>query len=234
MRKMVSMNSIKKCSVGSFALMAVLCAANVQAAVSLVGTSKAAKGSSGTMTVTAPSSTTAGDVMVLFLGASDTTPLTSLSGWTQIMTKGPDDINLTSFYRVYKSGDSKTINVTVRKNSFATLFVLRGADASNPIVDKDALKDLGGSDAPKGRSHAPSINSASGGMLLCGFMWDDPYKNCTVSKMKVAYSFSNGDDGLTSAYQSTSGGSTGERVAVAPAVIDGGGNEIGMSISVRP
>jgi hypothetical protein len=68
-------------------------------------------------------------------------------------------------------------------------------------------------------------------------MWDDPYHDCTVAGMSVLHSYaSSGDgDGLTTAYQSTaSGGSTGMRKAVAPHTEPGGGNEIGMSVSVRP
>jgi hypothetical protein len=223
-------------------VMAVLFSASVDAAVSLVGSGKAARANAGTMTVTAPSSTAAGDVMILFLGTSDTTPLTSLSGWTLIKAKGPDDIALSSLYRVYRSGDSKSINITVKHCSFATVIALRGVDQSNPIVDKNAYKDWGitsqtqdGTGTPHGTSYAPSINSVAGGALVCGFMWDDPYRDCTVAGMSVLHSYSNADDGLTTAYQSTaSGGSTGMRKAVASNTDDGGGNEIGMSVSVRP
>lgn len=201
------------------------------AEVSVLGTDKDALWEAGTMKVTAPADMADGDLMVIFLGASDTAPLTSLEGWKPILSKGPNDISLTSFYRIYRRGAAKTFRIPTHHASFATLVALRGADPEDPIVDKGAFKDKRG---PKARSHAPGINSVAGGLLLCGFVWDDPYQNVSVPGMKVLVSYKNGDDGLTVAAERTGGGNTGERVAQAPAVVAGGGNEVGMAVTIRP
>lgn len=211
--------------------------------------------SNGDIDVSIPSSVQSGDVTFLFLGQSDETDLSAPSGWTRIVLKGPADINQEALYRVYQSGQSRNLSFRTSRNAFAYLITLRGVDNGSPFVAYHDAKDTdrGGestcSSGHRGRAKDNGrINTASNGIRILSCMFDDPVIGEVFSSsqyrsqdrvMDIRYAGRTGSgmdagDGMMVAIESTNGSQTSDRYVQGVSCVRGGGNDIVISIAVRP
>jgi hypothetical protein len=216
--------------------------------ITLVGKDRAATTGSGNISVSLPSNIQPGDVTFLFLGQSDASDLQAPSGWTRIVTKGPDDINQEALYRIYQSGQSTTYTFGGAKNKFVSVVTLRGVDNNNPVRAQWNGKDTdrGGestcSSGHRGRAKATtSIATASNGVRFLTCMFDDPFigevftsSSYSTRVMTILDAWKNGDDALMVAIEGTNGSGTANRYIQGSNCATGGGNDIVFSITINP
>ena len=100
-----------------------------------------AAGSVGTSSATYPAGITAGDLLLMWITRSSSTPPTLPSGWTAeptlgTVTSGGSSPSGRWCYKVATGSESGSVTVTT--NAKAQILVFRGIDTSAPFADVDS------------------------------------------------------------------------------------------------
>mmetsp|Transcript_19333 Transcript_19333/g.55669 ORF Transcript_19333/g.55669 Transcript_19333/m.55669 type:complete len:688 (+) Transcript_19333:571-2634(+) len=120
------------------------------------------------------------------------------------------------------------------KNTFVSIVALRGIDGRKPIVDADADEDT--ADGKEGDAKAPSVRAEKGGIVLACYIFDDPHvARVKDNDFEMLLSSDPGGDGMAIAVAPTkSDGNTGTIRAEGRREEKGGGDDIAMTLSLRP
>ena len=225
----------------------------VAAEVTVVGSTYTTTRLYATASISVPAEARSGDLLVIFIGGSGrpfkdmepSGPLPS-SGWKEIIRFGPKDINQKAYYKIYREdrerdpfGNSwrSTYDIDQGKSIFATMLALRGADASAPIVDVaadgiDTIPEIGGG------SRAPAVLSEEDGLGIFSFAFDDPLKSIALNtpgaSTITSFKAVSGDGmAMFSSSNKNVDGTVGP-INVNGTFTRGAGNEVAISISIRP
>ncbi len=214
------------------------------AGVTYVGFSKN-ETTASTLSITRPSATRAGDLMILITQGGDGQLPDTQSGWTRFArcferdnadTSCSDsgaDMGLVGYYRIASTDGaaSYALNKGQSGHIVAGILVLRDANNASPIYSHAYLPNDGTSE----ESHCPSTPGISGGQHLCIYAHDDPQPLTGFGGLTLhGQIFSAGDSvHITSAKLST-GGSTPYIRAKNDGSTSGGNNDLQLSIVIRP
>jgi len=202
--------------------------------IKIVASSYAAnKNRDGQVELKPSSSASSGDLMLMFLGISDTNPPNppSGSGFVEIVEAGNNDLSLRVFSKRY-SGSDKDKKWTIRagRNLFASLITVRGVGS---IKATKQARNMYGNDG-NGQTGLPSLATAKGGVLFTAVMYDDPHVGTWKGARKMLTSFANGDDGQAIGIYKTNGQSTGILKSKGAGYVSGGREYWTVGISYNP
>ena len=225
----------------------------VAAEVTVVGSTFTTTRLYATATISVPLEARSGDLLVIFIGGSGrpfkdmepSGPIPS-SGWQEVIRFGPKDINQKAYYKIYREGREKdpfgnswlsTYDINQGKSIFATMVAIRGADATAPIVDA-AADGIDTIPESWGGSRAPAVSFEEGGIGIFSFAFDDPLKSIalnTPGASAIASFKAVSGDGMAvfSSSNNNVDGTVGP-IDVNGTFTRGAGNEVAISISVRP
>jgi hypothetical protein len=177
------------------------------------------------------------DVMILFTGNSGV-PAEVPDGWSKIEGESyggqghENDLNMFSYYKVYKDGDSLSISLENKGDVlFVSLSAYRGVDISNPIVDSKMGHNS--AEGYSGESVIPSVRTKENGVLVAAVIYDDPHEG-TIDQMDMIFSVKNGDDGFCSGYKVTDSDESDNLEVYGKREEEGGGDEISMAVALNP
>ena len=124
------------------------------------------------------------------------------------------------------------------RNTWLTMVAVRGVDPERPVRGTGYLKTKSAKTCKTGEAMAPGLKMARGGAFLVVLNYDDPHKGTIISPEKSVHllaSYSSGDDGMAVAIsgEPTSGLMVEDVKAVGQSKLSGGGQAIGMSLSLR-
>ncbi len=174
-----------------------------------------------------PKNVQAGDIMIAMIGSDYAHAKKAPSGWNlirqDVKNEGhKDDLAMQTYYKIAtanEEGSYKWKMKTKRKDTpskhqpliAVDLYVFRGVDQNNPIVSSGAH---GETEDPRA-IECPSVKGVEGGMLICGYIGDDPGSITAPESMKQTSNFEiGGGDSYAIAYEKlNSGKDTGNRVA---------------------
>jgi len=180
-----------------------------------------------------------GDLLLMWIGGSAKKvkpggPKPS-GGWTLVVARGPNDINLQCWTKPYDPSEKKIKRyiVTEGKNQFATLSAVRGVDVDDPVVAFDTLRN---ESKETGKVLAPAVKAAAGGAVAIAGVFDDPYGVTPVdNKFHTLASFVSLGDGFMSAMAPTKRNGMYDLVELNKGKNKrGGGNEVVGTVSLRP
>ena len=215
----------------------------VAADVTVVGSTYATTRQHATASISVPAEARSGDLLVVFIGGSGrpfrdeypSGPLPS-SGWKEIIRFGPKDISQKAYYKVYGE-DRSTYDINQGKSIFATMLAMRGADATAPIVDVaadgiDTIPEIGGG------SRAPAVMSEEGGLGIFSFAFDDPLRSIALNtpgaSMITSFKAVSGDGMAVFSSSNKNADGTVGPINVKGTFTWGAGNEVAISMSIRP
>jgi hypothetical protein len=124
------------------------------------------------------------------------------------------------------------------RNTWLTMVALRGLDPENPLRGSEYIKTKSAQTCKTGEAMAPGLRMARGGVFLAVVNFDDPHRGTVMSPEKAFHilaSYSSGDDGMAVGIsgQPTSGGMMEDVKFVGQSKLSGGGQAIGLSLSLR-
>ena len=148
-----------------------------------------------------------------------------------IDSRGRSDINLMGLYKWY-DGDN-TVTVGGGRNTFVTLSVVRGVDRTDPVVDSVAIKES--ASGKDGKAIAPSAYGVKGGVTFAAFAFDDPHvAQLQTRGFETLATKKAGDDGMAVYVSGCESTGYTEEVFVAGTYKKGGGNDVTMTVTLRP
>ena len=124
------------------------------------------------------------------------------------------------------------------RNTWLTMVAIRGLDPERAVRGTEYLKTKSAKTCKTGEAMTPGLRMARGGAFLAVVNFDDPHTGTIISPEKtfhVLASFSSGDDGMLVAIsgEPTSGSMMEDVHVVGQSKISGGGQAIGLSLSLR-
>lgn len=212
--------------------------------VSYIGFSKD-ETTSSTLSITRPSATRAGDLMILITQGGDGQLPDTQSGWTRFSrcferdngdTSCSDsgvDMGLIGYYRIASTDGaaSYSLNRGQSGHIVAGLFVLRGANNASPVYSHAYLPN----DKTSEESHCPSTAGVGGGHHICVYAHDDPQRLTGFGGLNLlGQVFSAGDAVHFTSAKLDGGGSTPHIRAKNDGSTSGGNNDLQLSIVIRP
>lgn len=225
----------------------------VTAKVTVVGSTYATTRLYATASISVPAEARSGDLLVIFIGGSgrpfkDLEPSGPIptSGWQEIIRYGPKDINQKAYYKIYREdrerdpfGNSwrSAYVINQGKSIFATMLALRGADATAPIVDFavdgiDTIPEIWGG------SRAPAVLLEEGGLAVFSFAFDDPLKSIALNtpgaSAITSFKAVSGDGMAVFSSSNNNVDGTVGPIDVNGTFTRGAGNEVAISMSIRP
>lgn len=124
-------------------------------------------------------------------------------------------------------------------NTWLSLVALRGTRTERPIRASRYLKTKSAKTCKNGEAKAPSVRMSARGVVLAAFTYDDPHQGTIISpdpdRFHLLSSFASGDDGMTVGISAMRQENmmSGEIDAIGKSKLSGGGQAIGMSMSIR-
>ena len=124
------------------------------------------------------------------------------------------------------------------RNTWLTMVAVRGVDPERPVRGTGYLKTKSAKTCKTGEAMAPGLKMARRGAFLVVLIYDDPHRSTIISPEKSFHllaSYSSGDDGMAVAIsgEPTSGLMMEDVKAVGQSKLSGGGQAIGVSLSLR-
>ncbi len=198
-----------------------------------------------TLSITRPSATRAGDLMILITQGGDGQLPDTQSGWTRFArcferdngdtscSDSGGDMGLIGYYRIASTDGaaSYALNKGQSGHIVAGILVLRDANNASPIYSHAYLPN----DKTSEESHCPSTSAISGGQHLCIYAHDDPQPLTGFGGLTLhGQIFSAGDSVHMTSAKLSGGGSTPYIRARNDGSTSGGNNDLQMSIVIRP
>ena len=182
--------------------------------------------------VPVPSQAKRGDLLLLFVGGSAGKNMPKKPrDFEVIEARGRADINLMGLYKWYDGGDAVTVGGG--RNTFVTLSVVRGVDRTDPVVDSVAIKES--ASGKDGKAIAPSAYGVKGGVTFAAFAFDDPHvAQLQTRGFETLATKKAGDDGMAVYVSGCESTGYTEEVFVAGTYKKGGGNDVTMTVTLRP
>ena len=173
-----------------------------------------------------------GDLLLLFIGGSSSRVMPKRPrDFEVIEAVGETDINLTGLYKWYD--DDFEVSVGGGYNTFVTLSVIRGVDRKDPVVDSVSIKES--ASGKDGKAIAPSAYGVKGGVTFAAFAFDDPHVAQLQSRrFRPLATKRAGDDGMAVYVSGSESTGYTEEVFVAGTYQKGGGNDVTMTVTLRP
>lgn len=188
------------------------------------------------LTLTVPTGTQTGDLLLAVMAQDDDNTLSTPSGWTSVLvSNGTQPLVLRIWYRVATAADvggskTYTFRSNADKDAYGGISAFRGVDTSAPIAASGIQANGNGSST----SVAPSISPASTNTMLVAF-WANEDKSLTqpagmTATVGAPGGRKNGGVNLLSAYEPiTANGATGTRTATA----GGGADNYGALVALK-
>lgn len=208
--------------------------------ISCIATTYAAAHDRASVKIAVPSGAKAGDLLLIVVGGSASgkarpgVPSPS-SGLEEIESVGPTDVNLKAYYReIDSSNNGRKYTVSGGKNTYVTMSLFRGVDTKNPVYKFGALHNS--MDGSMGDAKAPSVKTVRNGAVVAAYFYDDPHNARIRNKgSSMMASFRDRDDGMAIGVMPTDGDKSGAIYAAGTTGSRrGGGNDVTMTISLRP
>lgn len=224
-----------------------------------IGTSFESAKDGGAVTIDLPKGTEPGDVLVLYVGgsASGKKMPSRPDDWTLILEEGKEDLNLKAYYKIAEPNDfidkqpsveistadnifdfslpkfADSWKISGGKNTFVSVFSLRGVDTTNPVVDFGSDEDT--ESGREGDAKAPSVRTEKEGVVIFAAAFDDPHHAIVTTKgfIMLLSTDSGTGDGLAIGISPTNGDRTGSIDATGTSYERGGGDDIASAISFR-
>ena len=211
--------------------------------VEMVGVSTANTGSKGSfsLTVGRPQGVVAGDVLLAIVSSDYAHAGPVPTGWTLVRQdlKAREDLAVQSYFRVASAKEPASYTWTLVSSLYpaskglaaATMMAFRNVDTAQPVFSSAVRAET----PDRTKLECPSAESPVGGMLVCGWVLDDPDSITAPAGMAQVSNFTyRHDDTAAAAYQEqATGGPTGLRVARINNV-PGGSNDFSQAIVLRP
>lgn len=196
------------------------------------GNVQTASTTSGTaLTITAPSSATSGDLLILAVGTAASKALTA-TGWTSITSKAGSfvDHEIEMFWRTHNGSSDYTVSWSGSCAAVGTIALVTGADTSSP-VDVSATYTSGFTSSTA--QTAPTVTTTVADTLLLNFYCCS--QNATWSPASSQTEVSDVTDGLSFAAELTklavaSSGATGTKTSTCTATAIW----VSMSVAIKP
>jgi hypothetical protein len=192
------------------------------------------------VSVPVPQGTEQGDVMLALLQADyGNVGGTLPPGWKLIKEHLEGrDLSLHAYYKIAAATEPSSytwhvVNTALHPLAGGTILTFRGVDQASPVFASTVNPET----ADRAKINCPSVNAPTGGILVCGFTHDDPQPDIKspASMTRVSNFIIRNDDAHAVAYEPIAqAGATGLRSATINPDIKGGGNDMGMAISLRP
>jgi hypothetical protein len=192
------------------------------------------------VTVPVPPGTKQGDFMLALLQADyGNVGGTLPSGWTLINEHLEGrDLSLHAYYKIAAATEPPSytwnvVNAALHPLAGGTILTYRGVDQASPVFANTVNPET----ADPAKIDCPSVNAPNGGILVCGFIHDDPQPDikAPAGMNRVSNFIIRNDDAHAVAYEPIAkAGATGLRSATINPNIKGGKNDISMAISLRP
>ena len=200
--------------------------------ITVVGSDFDAEDDGGTVRIKVPSQAKRGDLLLLFVGGSAGKNMPKKPrDFDVIDSRGRSDINLMGLYKWY-DGDN-TVTVGGGRNTFVTLSVVRGVDRKDPVVDSVSIKES--ASGKDGKAIAPSAYGVKGGVTFAAFAFDDPHiAQLQTRRFRPLATKRAGDDGMAVYVSGSESTGYTEEVFVAGTYKKGGGNDVTMTVTLRP
>ena len=174
-------------------------------------------------------------MLLLFIGGSAGSKRPEApKGWELVKSEGKADLNIMSLYKWYDEGKDGSLSIGGGKNTFAILSALQGVDRKKPLVDSAAVRES--APGKDGRAVAPSAFGVEKGVNIVAFAFDDPQRAqlLTDGYDILATTDTGRGDGMPAFASSTDATGYSEAVFVAGSPQSGGGNDVTMTVSLRP
>lgn len=211
-----------------------------------VSTGSTGNAKTSTLKLDRPDEARRGDLLLAVLGADYGHIGTPPEGWTLIEqeVKKGDDLAIQSYYKVagYKVAGAEEPETTAwsivsggkpaaKGLGVGSILVFRGVDQKDPVF----ASAIRAQTPDRTKLECPSVEGPSGGVLVCGYMVDDPD---TIAMPKgvegVGTMTVRGDDTFAVGYESrSSAGPTGIRAASMNNV-GGGSDDFSHAVMLRP
>ena len=207
----------------------------INSKITIAGTNFAAEADSNVLKMNIPREASDGDLLLLFIGGSAGSKRPEApKGWELVKSEGKADLNIMSLYKWYDEGKDGTLSISGGKNTFAILSALQGVDRKKPLVDSAAVRES--APGKDGRAVAPSAFGVEKGVNIVAFAFDDPQRAqlLTDGYDILATTDTGRGDGMAAFASSTDATGYSEAVFVAGSPQSGGGNDVSMTISLRP
>jgi len=207
----------------------------INSKITIAGTNFAAEADSKALEIDIPGEATDGDMLLLFVGGSAGSKRPEApGGWELIKMEGKADLNMMSLYKWYDEGKDGTLSIGGGKNIFAILSVVQGVDRKKPLVDSAAVRES--APGKDGRAVAPSAFGIERGVNIAAFVFDDPQRAqlLTDGYDTLATTDTGRGDGMAVFAASTDATGYFGAVHVAGSPQSGGGNDVTMTVSLRP
>ena len=207
----------------------------INSKITIVGTNFASEADSNVLKIDIPGKASDGDMLLLFIGGSAGSKRPEApKGWELVKSEGKADLNIMSLYKWYDEGKGGTLSIGGGKNTFAILSALQGVDRKKPLVDSAAVRES--APGKDGRAVAPSAFGVEKGVTIVAFAFDDPQRAqlLTDGYDILATTDTGRGDGMAAFASSTDVTGYSEAVFVAGSPQSGGGNDVSMTVSLRP
>lgn len=207
----------------------------INSKITIVGTNFAAEADSNVLKIDIPGKASDGDMLLLFIGGSAGSKRPEApKGWELVKSEGKADLNIMSLYKWFDEGKDGTLSISGGKNTFAILSALQGVDKKKPLVDSAAVRES--APGKDGRAVAPSAFGVERGVNIVAFAFDDPQRAqlLTDGYAILATTDTGRGDGMAAFASSTDATGYSEAVFVAGSPQSGGGNDVSMTVSLRP
>ena len=207
----------------------------INSKITIVGTNFAAEADSNVLKMDIPGEASDGDMLLLFIGGSAGSKRPEApKGWELVKSEGKADLNIMSLYKWYDEGKDGTLRIAGGKNTFAIMSALQGVDRKKPLVDSAAVRES--APGKDGRAVAPSAFGVEKGVNIVAFAFDDPQRAqlLTDGYDILATTDTGRGDGMAAFASSTDATGYSEAVFVAGSPQSGGGNDVSMTVSLRP
>jgi hypothetical protein len=199
--------------------------------ITVVGSDFKAEDYGGTVLVPVPEQAQEGDLLLLFIGGSGRSIPQKPHDFEVIEAIGEADINLTGLYKWYD--DDFEVSVGGGYNTFVTLSVIRGVDRTDPVVDSVSVQES--ASGKDGKAIAPSAYGVKGGVTFAAFAFDDPHiAQLQSRRFRPLATKRAGDDGMAVYVSGCESTGYTEEVFVAGTYQKGGGNDVTMTVTLRP
>ena len=200
--------------------------------ITVVGSTFETEDYGGTVWLMVPEQAQKGDLLLLFIGGSSSRVMPKRPmDFEVIEAVGETDINLTGLYKWYD--DDFEVSVGGGYNTFVTLSVIRGVDRTDPVVDSVSVQES--ASGKDGKAIAPAAYGVKGGITFSAFAFDDPHIAQLQSRGYDTLATNRaGDDGMAVYVSGCESTGYTEEVFVAGTYQKGGGNDVTMTVTLRP